>query len=798
METTVSVIVPYYRGENYLKDCLDSLKAQNYEAMEIILVGDGCGNEAEELIKQYDGLNIRFCRTEAESGQPQGVAIARNIGIDMARGKYILFVDSDDYLLDGCLQNMVNMAEENPNAMVRARKNKTWYKRESGLEEYAKKLQQALENQETQDDADDEDLDEDGTDGADGGAEKNQNGDGDNTDISEEMQLPTIKYSYGTSTALGILMPTRLVQNRYVRFSPGFKYYCDLPFMCELCEMLPITKCREAVYFKRNHNDAVRMPSLSQEESSSRLGEFVESFNAAWDSAREYLADGDASEYVPLEEKIPSNEPVTGSRIYKKHVAFYLEKYICRYLIRNLTKKKHPKGLNWTPGELGSFSEFVKEVRKDILKGYRFKKRRILKKIGKGKNKGALRAAKFFVMNKKKKGLFGTPLQWKWNIYKRIFRKMSVRKDFYLFESFLGKTYGDSPRYIYEYMRKRDDERQIDSRKYIWIIDNKAAEIPGKHIQVKPKSLKYFYYVARAGVWVNNMRQPSWYEKRNDVRFLETWHGTPLKKLVFDMDDVHSASPKYKMTFYKQSRIWDYLISDNAFSTDCFESAFLYPREKMLELGYPRNDLLYGESKDERAAAIREKLGIPKDKKVVLYAPTWRDDDYYGPGQYKFDLPLDLKMMRKLKNDYFFVLRTHYFIADHLQIDDSDKDFVMDLSRYNDIGELYLISDILITDYSSVFFDFANLRRPILFYVYDLEKYAGMLRGFYFDMTTGCPGPLLKTNEEVLNALENIESVSREYADKYKEFCDKFCYLDDGHASERIVKEVFPEIEGNN
>ena len=287
------------------------------------------------------------------------------------------------------------------------------------------------------------------------------------------------------------------------------------------------------------------------------------------------------------------------------------------------------------------------------------------------------------------------------------------------------------------------------------------------------------------------MRQPAWYEKRPGVIFLECWHGTPLKRLVFDMEDVHSFSPKYKMTVYKQSRAWDYLLSDNRFSTECFKSAFLYPEDQILELGYPRNDLLYGDDRDERARKIKEKLGIPADKKVVLYAPTWRDDDYYGPAQYRFDLPLDLEMMKKLKDRYFFVLRTHYFIADHLNIPEEDKDFVMDQSRYNDIGELYLISDILITDYSSVFFDFANLRRPILFYVYDFEKYAGVLRGFYFDMTTGCPGPLLKTNEEVLDALENIDTVSEAYKEKYKEFTDKFCYLDDGHASERIVKKIF-------
>lgn len=783
MEATISVIVPYYRGESFLKDCLDSLNKQTFKDFEVILVGDGCGSEAERVIADFDALNIRFVRTDAEEGKPAGVAIARNLGIDEAEGKYLFFLDSDDFISEHCLESLVSIAEEKKNVSVRARFFKTWFGPESAAEEEKKKREEALAENRPDTVLDDEDpADDKAT------AEEEHMEDSSNKKDDLEGETEFSPYVYGASTAHGILMPASLVKDRYLRFSYGFTFYSDLPFICELCEMLPLFVCRDEVYFQRNHNDGIRMPSLNQIESDNRLGEFVESFNVAWSSARAYLEnDDDSVNYAGIESVLPLDGAVTGSRVYKARVADYLERYLVKFLVRNLMKHKHPKGLKWSVGQLSQFSEFVKEVKKKNIAPYNFRRRLILKKIGKGKCKSAMRIAKFYCMQRKKKGLFGSALQWKWNFYKRIFIKKPVKKNLYLFESFLGKTYGDSPRYIYEYLRKHDEGTDNE---YVWVIDNKDAKIPGKHKQVKPLSLKYFYYTARAGVLVNNMRQPSWYIKRDGVKFVETWHGTPLKKLVFDMDEVHSASPRYKMTFYKQSRIWDYLISDNAFSTECFKSAFLFPEDKIIELGYPRNDLLYGADRDERAAAVKEKLGIPKDKKVVLYAPTWRDDDYYGPGQYKFDLPLDLKMMRKLKDKYFFVLRTHYFIADHLQISEEDKDFVMDQSRYNDIGELYLISDILITDYSSVFFDFANLRRPILFFTYDLEKYASVLRGFYFDMTTGCPGPLLKTNEEVLDALENIDRVSAEYRDKYEDFCNKFCYLDDGNASERIVKKT--------
>lgn len=251
-----------------------------------------------------------------------------------------------------------------------------------------------------------------------------------------------------------------------------------------------------------------------------------------------------------------------------------------------------------------------------------------------------------------------------------------------------------------------------------------------------------------------------------------------------------AASPLYKAQFYKQSRLWDYLVSANEFSSKAFRSAFLYDKE-ILEYGYPRNDLMYHPDKEKLAASIKRKLHIPEGKKTVLYAPTWRDDEYYGRGEYKFSLKLDLKLLKKeLGSDYIVLLRTHYFIADKLDVSGLE-DFVVNVSSYDDITELYLISDILITDYSSVFFDYANLKRPILFYTYDLEKYRDMLRGFYLDIEKDVPGPLLFTDEEVADAIKNIDVISARYKEKYDEFYNRFCSLENGHASEMVAKRVF-------
>lgn len=289
------------------------------------------------------------------------------------------------------------------------------------------------------------------------------------------------------------------------------------------------------------------------------------------------------------------------------------------------------------------------------------------------------------------------------------------------------------------------------------------------------------------------MKQPLSVPKREDTVLLETWHGTPLKRLAFDLNDVVGGVSNYKDKFYRQKENWDYLLSDNPFSTEKFQSCFMYPKEKILEYGYPANDPLYAPDREERARKIKEKLGIPADKKVIMYAPTWRDDNYYEIGQFKFDLDLDVNRLEKeFGDEYVLLLRLHYLVVEALDMSKYGE-FAVNGSAYDDVTDLYLITDILITDYSSVFFDFANLKRPVLYYTYDLERYRDVLHGFYLSMEDDLPGPMLLTNDEVVDAIKNIDQVQEKYKDRYEEFYNRFCCIDDGHATERVVNKIFKE-----
>lgn len=368
--------------------------------------------------------------------------------------------------------------------------------------------------------------------------------------------------------------------------------------------------------------------------------------------------------------------------------------------------------------------------------------------------------------------------------------RLPVRKKLVVFESFSGKQYSCNPRAIYEYMEQQAGFHMVWSVNKNYTVQFKEANIP----YIKRFSLRWFILMARAQYWVTNSRMPLWLPKPKHTTYVQTWHGTPLKKLAMDMNEVHmpgTTTEKYKGNFKREVQNWDYLLSPNAYSTEIFQRAFQF-KKNIVEAGYPRNDFLYVDNNDKKIEEIKKKNGLPVDKKVILYAPTWRDDQFYSKGRYKLDLQLDLSLLqRNLSSEYIILLRMHYLVAEQFDLAPY-KGFVYDFSQHVDINELYVLSDLLITDYSSVFFDYANLKRPMIFYTYDIDSYRDKLRGFYFDLEKEAPGPVVSTSEGVLEEIMKFQRNGLgEFEKKYDTFYSNYCYLEDGFASRRVVEKVF-------
>ena len=257
--------------------------------------------------------------------------------------------------------------------------------------------------------------------------------------------------------------------------------------------------------------------------------------------------------------------------------------------------------------------------------------------------------------------------------YKFIFgiaaKVLPVDKKLVIFESFLGKQYSCNPRAIYEYLQCHHSEYKM-----YWSVDKRyTAQFDEAGIPyLKRFSLSWLLKMTRARYWVTNSRLPLWIPKPNHTVYLQTWHGTPLKKLASDMKEVHmpgTTTESYKENFHAESSKWDYLISPNAYSSEIFARAFQVEPSKILETGYPRNDLLYNGNNRDTIDSLKQKLGIPIEKRIVLYAPTWRDDEFYSKGKYKFEIKLDLDQMKQeLGDEYVILLRLHYLVSENLDL----------------------------------------------------------------------------------------------------------------------------------
>jgi CDP-glycerol glycerophosphotransferase len=559
-------------------------------------------------------------------------------------------------------------------------------------------------------------------------------------------------------SALHILIQRELLEKHQIRFEEQCKLYPDMPFVVELVKCgESFAFCPTAFYIKRKHNDPITMPALSQLKVPTRLEEQMETFL--------------------LCRKIAGEEGVLREALDQKLVNYY-----SKYFASKLRRGKQDK---WRTTRFDLIASILKDTNPNVLRSLKGYKKKIVAVAIRHDVDKALKLANQHLAKIKIRKIMKNKNELYKYLYKNKYSHEPIEENWVMFETFMGKNYSDSPKYIYEYLAQHNTKNY----KFIWVLNNDTKPPYGATV-VRRFSREYAYYLAKSKFFVFNVRQPLWFVKRPGQVFLETWHGTPLKKLVFDQDEVTAASPLYKAQFFRQKQEWDYLIAANPFSTETFRRCFKFDNE-MLEVGYPRNDLMYHPDKEKIALQLKKKLGIPLDKKTILYAPTWRDDEFYGAGQYKFTLRLDLQKMKEaLSDEYVILLRTHHYIADNLDVT-GVEDFAINLSKYDDITEIYLVSDICITDYSSVFFDFANLKRPVLFYTYDIDKYRDILRGFYIDINTEVPGPLLYTTEEVIDSIQKIDQVTEQYKERYAQFYDRFCSVDDGNASKRTVERVF-------
>ena len=350
----------------------------------------------------------------------------------------------------------------------------------------------------------------------------------------------------------------------------------------------------------------------------------------------------------------------------------------------------------------------------------------------------------------------------------KIFIK--VENDVILINSFGGKKYDDSPRVIYEYMKTQEKYKKY---KIYWAFgEPEKFNIEGA-TKIKSDTLRYFIIALKAKYWITNSAIERGLKFKNKKTvYINTWHGSVIKTEGTD-------APKTAFRF--KTSICNVMYAQNEIDVEVHSRTFGIPKENVVLVGLPRNDELFCVKEDE-IKKIKEKLKIPFEKKVIIYAPTFREYDRDRNGCILVP-PINIKKWKeKLADKYILLFRAHYEVSNILGI--KNDEFVYNVSDYDNLNELMKISDIMISDYSSIMFDYSILKRPIFSYAYDFEEYSKK-RGFCIDIEKELPNGICREEDELLNELINCDFKLQ--TQKTEKFFNKYV-MSDGNARKYIDK----------
>ena len=314
-----------------------------------------------------------------------------------------------------------------------------------------------------------------------------------------------------------------------------------------------------------------------------------------------------------------------------------------------------------------------------------------------------------------------------------------------LFNSFAGRKYDDSPKAIFEEMRK---DPRFKGYRLVWAFHEPEKFQVEDAEKIKTDGLQYFKTALAARVWVTNSSvERGLHFKGKNTFYLNTWHGSPIKKMG---SDIAADNQSFGT---KSETLVDIMNTQSCFEADIFSKCFGIPRNHFIEVGLPRNDALANYTMEKRKQ-IRRKLGLSENKKVILYCPTFREYEKDENLGVVLAPPMDLKKWEaELGDQYVLLFRAHYEVSKVMEV--QENDFVRNVTDYPVLNDLMIVSDILISDYSSIFFDYSIMDKCMLHFTYDFDKYEEK-RGMYFDIRDYLSGA--DTEDGVIAILRNLNS----------------------------------------
>ncbi|MEV6600274.1 CDP-glycerol:glycerophosphate glycerophosphotransferase [Actinoplanes sp. NPDC051346] len=714
--TLLSVVVPVYKVQGYLRQCLDSLVGQSFTDFEIVAVDDSSPDNSGAILAEYAARDPRVRVVSLRENV--GPGRSRNAGLEHAVGDYVWFVDGDDWLARGALGAVAaRIAETAVDVLVVGFDRVHW----------------------------------------DGRVESQQDG----RLLAEAPQIFTAREYPRIMNVLHVawnkVVRRELLLKLELRFDEG--WYEDVSFTFPLLAAAPriSSLSRICLHYRQRRTGAITRT----------LDDRHFEIFGHWAQAMA-LVDGHADQAEAL-------RPV----LFRRMMWHYFVVLSNAQRVRKASRKRffdritedfhryRPVGYRRPAGAMGLRHRFA-------ARGSFFSFQAMQRAIGLIRAVDRVRRAPVVKAVRTAKRV----RQAAYRSYYRLQLRLPVDEKLALYAAYWYRGVSCNPAAI-----ATKAAELVPGIRTVWVVGRgREKSVPPGVEYVVAGSPAYFRALARARWLVNNVNWPNWVRKRTGSTHLMTHHGTPLKMMGMDQAD-HPAAAK-DQNFHAQMRRadrWDFSVSANAHTTIAWERA--YPcRYETLEVGYPRNDRLACATAAD-TAAVRDKLGLAPHERVVLYAPTHREW-----------LPLDRQVLDveafadALGRHTVLLVRAHYFAVSADQVP-TRRGRIVDMSPYPVVEDLYLAADVMVTDYSSAMFDFAVLDRPLVIFAPDWAVYRE-LRGVYFDLMKLPPGEVATTFGDLVDVFRSRTYEGAGAATKRARFRERFCYLDDGRAAERVVRRV--------